>query len=218
MKKYDPEATCVKCGCANVQDVFSDAESQASCNMANNFNKMAGRHITPREPRPEHIERTCNNCGYSWDEMPMDKPLFDAEYKRCWPNKEEIQKYMDNLADVAAPALGIPAEMLKSRMVDDPAIEVRDVVRSKNGCGYECTAFKVGEKISAHAPTDRCACCNEADRFELIRKGPKVHRFEGVAIAELKSDSFEVFSPHHKIGFDALSKTYDLTLTEEASK
>ena len=121
MKKYDKNGTCTKCGYGGIADVHKDAESQAYCNMVNNFAKMGSILAVPREPIPEHIARTCKNCGYSWREKPMDVPLFSAEYKRCWPNKEEIRKWMDDLADVVAPAVGLPAEMLKSRKPNDPA-------------------------------------------------------------------------------------------------
>ena len=120
MKTYDKADTCIKCGYGGIEDVHQDAESQASCDIVNNFNKGMGRTITPLEPLPERIARTCKNCGYSWNEKPLPPhdPAYkyikvrtfkeDVKYKRCWPNKEEIRKWMDGLADAIAPAVGIP--------------------------------------------------------------------------------------------------------------
>ena len=112
MKKYDKAAKCIKCGYGGIEDEYF-------------HETLNGLYVKPEDaPKsaktPEHIARTCKNCGYSWDEKPLDKPLFDAEYKRCWPTKKEAQEWMDSIADNVAPAIGIPAEMLKSHLSDDP--------------------------------------------------------------------------------------------------
>ncbi len=74
MKKYDKDATCRKCGHGGIEDLHEDAESQHNCNLVNNIGRALGE--TPREPIPERIARTCKNCGYLWDEAPLNG--FDA--------------------------------------------------------------------------------------------------------------------------------------------
>ena len=73
MKTYDKAGTCIKCGYGGIADVHQDAESQAFCNAANALARNIGDQPAPREPIPEHIARMCKNCGYSWDEKPLDK-------------------------------------------------------------------------------------------------------------------------------------------------
>lgn len=221
MEKYDGARICEKCGYGGIEDEYREAD-------------QVGFYIgtIPEHAKiPERIARTCKNCGYSWDEKPLDKPLFDAEYKRCWPTKEEIQKWMDTMADIVAPAVGIPAEMLKSRMADDPGgikatcemakpggegyklkaedipdcikkvgiifalkIEVRDVVETCSRlCNIkrECTVIGIrDEEARMHEESGLCSCVRPISDLTLIRKGLRVHTFEGVTIDTARIENF----------------------------
>lgn len=152
MKKYDPDATCIKCGYGGIEDEHRNTESQAFCDMANSLARAANCLAVSRDPIPEHIARTCKNCGYSWREKPLDKPLFTAEYKRCWSTKEEIQEWVDSMADFLAPALGIPADMLKSWVSDDPTHAIVDEPGSTSEAIKEAMAKQVGRMEKLDSP------------------------------------------------------------------
>ncbi len=53
MKKYNPKAICVKCGGKDICSFY-----EGGCGMA---------------CHPEHIKRACRNCGYEWEEKPLNK-------------------------------------------------------------------------------------------------------------------------------------------------
>jgi len=127
MKKYDKDAKCYKCGYGGIEDMHRDEESQAFCNLANNMARAGGSLDNPRDPHPEHINRICRNCGHSWDERPQDSVDHSVSeairevIDRSNPFKpageaaksESLAEWMDALADMIAPAVGMPAEMLK---------------------------------------------------------------------------------------------------------
>ena len=67
MKKYDSNAECKKCGHGGIDDKHIEY-SPARIAWADypTFEKVKFTEI------PEHIVRTCRNCGYSWRESPVD--------------------------------------------------------------------------------------------------------------------------------------------------
>ncbi len=74
MKTYDKDGTCIKCGYGGIEDVHQDAVSEAYAKALTGFDRafVRGAVTIPRKPIPEHIFRTCKNCGYSWREKPLD--------------------------------------------------------------------------------------------------------------------------------------------------
>lgn len=65
MKKYNSGAACIKCGCRKINDVHQKKY-------------LKGLYLaTPPAAAwvPEHINRTCNNCGFSWNEEPLNKEV-----------------------------------------------------------------------------------------------------------------------------------------------
>jgi len=62
MKQYNPDAKCPKCGNGVTNDKYREKERCATPD-----------DITDVTVTLEHIERTCLNCGYSWDELPLDE-------------------------------------------------------------------------------------------------------------------------------------------------
>lgn len=69
MKKYNKANKCVKCGCKNIKTEYIDNKKPIKLN--------DGTIVpVPRifyEKIEEYIERTCSNCGYIWNEEPLDK-------------------------------------------------------------------------------------------------------------------------------------------------
>ena len=98
MKKYDKDATCCKCGVGDIEDVYWAAHiydhSDPYCALYRSFNQ--GEFP---EDKPERIARTCKNCGYQWDESPMDVkgvyPKFDAADMGFPDGKEHVSHNLD---------------------------------------------------------------------------------------------------------------------------
>lgn len=68
MKKYNRTRTCEKCGYGGIEDVHKKRyEADGS------MKKMGEAFGFDTSPTPEHIARTCKNCGYSWQEKPVAK-------------------------------------------------------------------------------------------------------------------------------------------------
>jgi len=57
MKKYDSESKCEKCGCGMCATRWLPKE-------------YGGHGRLPIEI-PDKMERTCNNCGFKWYEIPL---------------------------------------------------------------------------------------------------------------------------------------------------
>ena len=127
MKKYKKDKACKKCG--RYGEKYIDDEHVERYEPSSHHKNMAAAFGHEAVIRPEHIARTCRNCGYSWREIP---------------------------AEAIAPAVGIPAEMLKSHLSDNPGgikatcnaaktetpeIEIRDVFR-----GVDAIAIYRGER------------------------------------------------------------------------
>ena len=72
MKQYDKGGTCIKCGYSGIEDVHMDEVSQAYADALNRIHRTIFSVGNPNQPCPEHIARTCKNCGYSWREKPLD--------------------------------------------------------------------------------------------------------------------------------------------------
>lgn len=63
MKKYLFERECIKCGDMDAKkDEFQEAFILQGTLML-----------------PERIKRTCNNCGYTWDELPLDSEAMQKK-------------------------------------------------------------------------------------------------------------------------------------------
>ncbi len=61
MKQFDPNATCPKCGNADIKTNYYKADEKA----------WASYFEIDRELR-EHLRRTCQRCSYQWNELPLE--------------------------------------------------------------------------------------------------------------------------------------------------
>ena len=68
MKKYDKDATCCKCGGDDIE-----AEHWAAHKCPDEYKPLIEATGQKSRDLPEHIARTCKNCGHEWDEAPLDK-------------------------------------------------------------------------------------------------------------------------------------------------
>jgi hypothetical protein len=58
VKRFDRSAVCGKCGCPDIDNRWREA--------------LEGARFSA--PAPEWISRKCKDCGYMWDELPLDAP------------------------------------------------------------------------------------------------------------------------------------------------
>lgn len=65
MNKWNSQMACVKCGDWLYTVKFITEE--------------ATYILGQRLESPEHMEKTCSQCGYSWDELPADHKETDNE-------------------------------------------------------------------------------------------------------------------------------------------
>ena len=64
MKRFKQDSKCAKCGMYSASHIWH--ESDYHCR---------GDEIQPmtKRFRGEHIHRKCNQCGYEWPELPLDR-------------------------------------------------------------------------------------------------------------------------------------------------
>lgn len=228
MKKYDKDATCCKCGGGDIEDVHQDELLRkypipTYQFIADNYEKL--------KSMPEFIQRTCKNCGYEWDEGPMDGLKSDIE--------KDIKEALEN-------GVGIPTTIkwpdgtktsgVMKDAADAPVIEVGDVVRffegekcHRNECKVIGISTSEGFASLKSTHNKLCACgMIPISYLSLIRKGPKVHTFEGVRFESHRNGMHVTISRDSDKdgGYDLMqeiiactdnNKRYTLTLTEEAS-
>jgi len=210
MKKYDKDATCCKCGSGEIEDTHRKAYKHGDNPLYENLTRSFGNELP--EPHPEHIARTCSNCGFIWDKAPLDKPskwekmrkkeaqdhhqrhinIFEqiAAGKHL-DEKEEFSKFLDGYMKNLANQMNISvAELIKYFTVKTstpPEIRVGDIA------GLALPDREDGEEHKVLAqPTNNWYCLDGfhrlinkyelLTRFKLIRKGPKVHTFNGVRL------------------------------------
>lgn len=70
MKPFDAKAKCPKCGSRDVSTCYHEPA---------HFHCYESRCPSLSEPMergtfPEHFERRCRCCGYTWAEAPLDVP------------------------------------------------------------------------------------------------------------------------------------------------
>lgn len=65
MKKYNKNNPCQKCGATLIEDVYNNGLPKEK--MIETVGSLP-ENFTPEET----IKRTCLNCGYSWDEEPLN--------------------------------------------------------------------------------------------------------------------------------------------------
>ena len=196
MKKYDKDATCVKCGCGEIKDEHKNEGSQAHADVNKKHKAYFGLGY-PYQPYPEHITRTCNNCSYTWNEAPLDDdPGGIKAMPDLSPGKVETM---------------VPREL---------EIRVGDTVKSKGSCGninYPC------DVVAENGPwyclkNGDCLCCTQKTNVTLIRKGPKVHTFEGVKWTKFVDATIPYVSRMNNRPFATLKgKTGTLTFKEDNS-
>ena len=204
MKKYAKDGKCKKCG--RYGEKYIDDEHVEFYEPSSHHKNMAKAFGHEAVIRPEHIARTCRNCGYSWREMPVD-----------------VEKIMDDLADAIAPAVGIPAGMLKSPVIEvgDVVVMDEEVIDDKEEHGLvvaidNTTAGEVFKPIIIQWNDNSVGRWRPQD-LTLISKGPKVHTFKGIKVYPGESVPFINFPEECNSYLDIFAK-YTLTLTEEATK
>ena len=252
MKKYDKDATCIKCG-GGIEDKYQIERTQDMADFMTAIDGIRGGPLC--QPRPEHIQRTCKNCGYSWSEKPLHASGFDAfvdvftEHimKATGMTKEELLKRYERKADkvvgvsldvtkdgieIGTPLIHIcktkkTLDKLAERMSPKPdKIEVGDVVKAACLRRDECEVIGSikGEGFAAlHSKHDAlCACkMRPLSDLDLIRKGPKVHVFEGIKVKAGEARDFIQLPFMMKVNKIVVTtpietgKNYTMTLTEE---
>jgi len=75
MEKYNSNAMCPKCGCTGISNTFHAKGSLV--NRGGNWVETecdGVQFVTPYQSMSEYdyIERVCFNCGYTWEEEPID--------------------------------------------------------------------------------------------------------------------------------------------------
>ncbi len=60
---YNKNSACTKCGCS----------SSTSKHTTEIWDEISLLHA----PCEEHIVRICDNCGYTWNELPLDSEFND---------------------------------------------------------------------------------------------------------------------------------------------
>lgn len=90
MNIYNPDAKCPKCKCAGIKNEFREKDSQKQISyMVDGYSQIGTQAISR-----DCIERTCFNCGYSWQELPLDETkkwdvndYFDRKSgSKVWPS------------------------------------------------------------------------------------------------------------------------------------
>jgi len=237
MKTYDKDGTCIKCGYGGIEDVHWKARTIPA------KARELDRTLKNTKDIPEHIVRTCKNCGYSWQEKPLD-----------YEESCSFNKFVDAFIKHTSEATGMTRDELlkKWKSPDDP-----DSIKAKTGKPMtedeikakmkefekklDCLIFDVGDEITIqgigpgrdgkvihdvvgivdgeiHAKP-RTVAYADPNTCTLLRKGPKVHTFKGMGIVEgnqLHGD--DIGSIFDGTGIYALSnngKIYTITATEE---
>ena len=162
MKKYDKNGTCIKCGYGGIADVHKqkwfpskkDQTTVATCGIE-------------LKSRPEHISRTCKNCGYSWRERPLDG-IELPDVRGSFPG-DEIEEALagcddpddDDIKlapgwDRVAAALGITNKALLNffnrNKPNDPARAIVDEPGSTSEAIKEAMAKQVGHLEKLDSP------------------------------------------------------------------
>lgn len=260
MKKYDNNAKCKKCGHGGIDDEhirYSPARLAWADYPTKEKVKFTEIH--------EHILRTCRNCGYSWRESPVDKPIKIMEcehakscdtcrplntatkYHGMKPCEAEHQKYVDDFIRRNTVVTPIKVNIVRDKTLDDmhgdktirehlksldtPVIEVGDVVvmdeeviddKGEHGLVVaidNTTAGKAFKPIIIQWNDNSVGRWRPQD-LTLVRKGPKVHVFEGVewymAASGLITPSLRENKRLRELAENG--KTYTLTLIKEDTK
>jgi len=75
MNRYNPEAKCPKCGCTGIKNVFIAKDDWMKLNPAEYYNS-GGEVIVSVKSLQDHINRECFNCGFLWNELPLDTEII----------------------------------------------------------------------------------------------------------------------------------------------
>jgi hypothetical protein len=72
MKKYNSGAACIKCGCrVDIKDTYHP--EHIITDLEKGLYKVFTGQALTKEKSPERIKRVCENCGYTWNEAPLNK-------------------------------------------------------------------------------------------------------------------------------------------------
>lgn len=248
MKKYNPDAKCVKCGGSEISDRHVDAYEPSE--MAIYGAKLHGNKKP--QGKPERIIRKCKTCCYEWKEAPMDTmtigdAINESAIKTTCPDIETLArmgmgmpittmtgpviKIMDcehaKSCDTCRPINDPGSETHGKNPCDIPVIEVGDVVENSECDVPEKLECKVIGDVNAYVSlqccdSDTCVCNASRKGLTIIRKGPKVHRFEGV---NFQTDTEGYFTTIHNENDDTgfmeemqNGKIYTIIATQEDLK
>ena len=132
MKKYDSNAECKKCGHGGIDDKHFKEIIRRNC-----WEPGVSKYEICGSSPPEHIARTCRNCGYSWREMPVNEPIRIMEcehakscdtcrplntatkYHGMKPCEAEHQKYVDDFIRRNTVFAPTKVEIERSKTLDD---------------------------------------------------------------------------------------------------
>lgn len=70
MNRYDQSRACPKCGCAATRNEHLGVGYCGGGALIADYVRVDPERL--RTAFPERIHRTCFNCKYSWDELPLD--------------------------------------------------------------------------------------------------------------------------------------------------
>jgi predicted nucleic-acid-binding Zn-ribbon protein len=177
MKKYDPEGKCIKCGGGEIEDEWQDEITVPKIGL-----------FAHASPHAERILRTCKNCGYGWQEGPLNEGPIEM-----FGDVEDMQEKTARLVTMAS------------------EIEIGDVVEWSSDL-REYTVLAIHEEdVALEMP--RGIFTTKLHLITLIRKGPKVHRFERVSTLNNVKDALSSIKKagEHLYCFGP----FTLTLTEE---
>jgi hypothetical protein len=109
MDEYNPDAKCPKCGCTGIKNKFWKKGQYKEYPIITHYG-IDGDHCynSCREDIVEsHIERTCCNCGHTWQEAPLDKKdssineVIDAAVEYPDVIIKQAAKFLQEVAPIA---------------------------------------------------------------------------------------------------------------------
>ena len=69
MNRYNADERCPKCGCTGIKNEYKVKGTKEQVIYFSEGYPQLGISIAEQD----HIKRTCLNCGYYWEELPLDK-------------------------------------------------------------------------------------------------------------------------------------------------
>ena len=77
MEPYNPDAKCPKCGCTGIKNKFHAKGSWKSIPTMYDTKNGVWTAYTQIPVIQDYITRECFNCGYTWEEAPLDAENYN---------------------------------------------------------------------------------------------------------------------------------------------